>query len=712
MSLSVLQYAKTTSTATSGTSTSVTASFTGNISSQSLIVANITVENGFGVPVITSVTTNGTAENWTQTQADANSIVFQWHNWNTAGGTKNIVVNLTFGGTASASSTNTTIVELFEIGGAWTSSNPLDQTAVSDNGNLFVTSWSSGNITTLNANDIAIGVNSSNIQSSATFTQTGPGSPWTNETTVTASFITGGSTVQISQLSGFNILSTTQTLSYAGTTNTSTEDFTIISTFKAAPTGPVVQPDIPSIQPGPTWLSLFKPGMPRPRPVVPPDPYQGPILNTSDIPQVNPGPMWMDHFKPQIPRPRPVNLDSFKPVIPGVISGLTSSISIQANYGSVTVSPHATQSSVAIQSNYGAARVNPQGIKASVNIAANFGSIAVKPQGLRAAVSVQANFGSLTNKLTGLRSAVAVVANTGTARVNPQGITSRINIAANTGSLKISAPGLTAHVNVVAHVGNAVGNTVVQGLVSSVTVSPYYGKVTVSPSIRGSVSISGLYGSPRVLTPGLRAAVTISSVPSFRISIPGVASVNSISGHYGAARIQVNGFSSAVTSSGHSGSIVIRKTLPPAFINIKANIGTAVVKILGATSSVQARSTVSISLNVPGNTAQENTSALYGTVRILVANSASSVTVKAWPQGVSYRGITAGNNIAANIGSVKIITSLPAVRITATALTGISGTSSMIGFLSAQQWGGKLQQGSSGKLQKILKAKLYTRDSV
>ena len=84
--------------------------------------------------------------------------------------------------------------------------------------------------------------------------------------------------------------------------------------------GSQTSPDVPQILPGTTWLDLFKPGMPKPRPV--PPAVQGvnatgslslaPIVFTAqgsqsspDVPQVNPGTTWLGLFKPGMPRPRP-----------------------------------------------------------------------------------------------------------------------------------------------------------------------------------------------------------------------------------------------------------------------------------------------------------------------------------------------------------------------------------------------------------------------
>jgi hypothetical protein len=87
-------------------------------------------------------------------------------------------------------------------------------------------------------------------------------------------------------------------------------------------------PDIPNILPGTTWLDLFKPGFPKPRPV--PPVVQGinaagsfslaPLAlaaqgsqTSPDIRQILPGTTWLDLFKPGLNKPRPV-----PPAIPDV----------------------------------------------------------------------------------------------------------------------------------------------------------------------------------------------------------------------------------------------------------------------------------------------------------------------------------------------------------------------------------------------------------
>jgi hypothetical protein len=100
----------------------------------------------------------------------------------------------------------------------------------------------------------------------------------------------------------------------------------VLPTLTTSLTAQVVLPlDQPSIQPGPTWLDTFKPGMPKPRPPFPqvlsltgefgPFSVVLPTLAASltgqavlplSQPSIQPGPTWLDNFKPGFPRARPI----------------------------------------------------------------------------------------------------------------------------------------------------------------------------------------------------------------------------------------------------------------------------------------------------------------------------------------------------------------------------------------------------------------------
>ena len=84
--------------------------------------------------------------------------------------------------------------------------------------------------------------------------------------------------------------------------------------------GAQTSPDVPQVQPGPSWLRFFKPGLPKPVPPVPATPAVNatgslalaPLAlagaagqSSPDQPQADPGPLWLKLFRPWLPRPLP-----------------------------------------------------------------------------------------------------------------------------------------------------------------------------------------------------------------------------------------------------------------------------------------------------------------------------------------------------------------------------------------------------------------------
>jgi hypothetical protein len=179
----------------------------------------------------------------------------------------------------------------------------LDKTASGTSSSA--STWTSNTTaTTTQANEIAFGIGG---MANATATAiTGPSSPWVNEGSFTSiAWFTGENMCGVS---GYDILTATGTATYSGTGTSSggaANTPACVATFKYTPPPP--SSGLPQIQPGPTWLAQFKPGMPRPRPVTPPSgPWYGNLPNLSDLPQIAPGSTWVDQFKPGLRRPRPL----------------------------------------------------------------------------------------------------------------------------------------------------------------------------------------------------------------------------------------------------------------------------------------------------------------------------------------------------------------------------------------------------------------------
>jgi hypothetical protein len=101
-----------------------------------------------------------------------------------------------------------------------------DKTASTIN-NTGSTSWSSGaTATTTQASEVAIGV-TGNFNATAVGTITGPVSPWNNLMQVTSA------TTHVGILFGFQVLTSTGTITYSGTDSATVDFTTVVATFKA-----------------------------------------------------------------------------------------------------------------------------------------------------------------------------------------------------------------------------------------------------------------------------------------------------------------------------------------------------------------------------------------------------------------------------------------------------------------------------------------------
>jgi len=243
--ITVVQHASTTQAFTSGTSGTVSPAFGSATTPGTTLVACIGIENDIGVTTVSSVTTNGAAENWAQAVTDAAGVAFGWWDGNTGGGQTVIDVTVTFGGTSTASDSTVVTVDIYEVSGLG-SAPAIDKTASADSSG---TSWSSGNITTTQASEIAFGLNMG--QGTVSFTLTGPAAPWVNEAQLSITQQAGGSATPDASVSGYDILTSAGTISYAGTASSSALAFTVI--FSIAPGGSfstAAPPAPPLIPPG------------------------------------------------------------------------------------------------------------------------------------------------------------------------------------------------------------------------------------------------------------------------------------------------------------------------------------------------------------------------------------------------------------------------------------------------------------------------------
>ena len=266
MTISVVQHATSTTTFSSGTTGTATVSFTNNTAIHNCLVVCITLNDGTVDPTISSVTTNGAAENWALGPTDTSHVVWIYANPNTGGGQKIIDVNIAFNGTATTSETIVVILNSFEVSGlAW--SNVIDQFEWTDGSG---TTWSSAATAAITQpNEICIGAALSGVTAAnTTGSITGPASGWTNETSGTSSFQNGGTGTadlfNVYAITSYQITSAIGTITYSGTNTPTSGWAAAVITLKGFPYN-----DLPKIDPGPTWFEHFKPMWPRPRPLVP-----------------------------------------------------------------------------------------------------------------------------------------------------------------------------------------------------------------------------------------------------------------------------------------------------------------------------------------------------------------------------------------------------------------------------------------------------------
>jgi len=228
VTLSVVQHASATKNQASGTAGTAAPAFASNTAAGNCLVAVISVAVFTGTPSIASVTTNGTAENWTLAKSETRSsgstlITAIYVDPNTGGGQKIIDVNCSF--TSSLASNDAEIlVDIYEVAGVAASS-MLDQVAGATNTGSPTTFSSGATPTTTAASEIEFGGVGAfgNVGAVAI---TGPSSPWTNETTLTGTFFTAD--FNISQKSGFNIVSSTGTATYSGTQTNDNEGYAAV----------------------------------------------------------------------------------------------------------------------------------------------------------------------------------------------------------------------------------------------------------------------------------------------------------------------------------------------------------------------------------------------------------------------------------------------------------------------------------------------------
>ena len=248
MTIAVVQHAQNITVFSSGTSGTATAAFASNITPGNCVVAVISGSNGsgisFGAPG--SVTTHGSADHWAFGVQDPDQNIFVYYDPGSAGGQTVIDVNVTWTGTASATTQIAYAVDIYEISGVMTVS-PVDVTQGNANFSTQGTAWTSAaTATTSNPNEIFIGgaFNDQNALGGTSYTITGPSSPWVNaapqKMTVQYNGSGAGNSLATYQVAGYDIVSSLTAGTYSGTSSVSCYFSAAILSLKAPLAGPVV----------------------------------------------------------------------------------------------------------------------------------------------------------------------------------------------------------------------------------------------------------------------------------------------------------------------------------------------------------------------------------------------------------------------------------------------------------------------------------------
>src|SRR6202453_998796 len=262
MPQSVLQspvvYSKQFTTGTAGTGTPA---FTANTTAGSCLLLAVSLFTTALGPTITSVTTNGAAENWIFLYQDPDGYVLWYINPATAGGQTTIDINVSFGGTASTSNSMVLLAKLWEDGGL----GPAVIADVSQSANNIGTSFASNSgtaDTTTQADEIwhaamGLAVNAANTTSTASQTSGG----WTDSALGGSSYQSGGTGTadkfNVYLLGGYQVATAIGSPSYPGTTSASGGNGASVVTLAplpqaaaAAPPGVILRAAPPAAQRG------------------------------------------------------------------------------------------------------------------------------------------------------------------------------------------------------------------------------------------------------------------------------------------------------------------------------------------------------------------------------------------------------------------------------------------------------------------------------
>ena len=209
--------------ATAASVTTVTVTLTSSTTAGNCLIVAVVTSASPSNPTVSGITLGGAAGNFAQSATAGNpsvdsESVFIWADPNCAGGQTAVSVTLS----AASGSCNVWVMEWSGL----VTSTPVDKTA--GQAQSAVTSWSStATATTTQASEVAVGAVGT-FNGTGVGTITGPSSPWTNLAQVTSA------STHVGLLAGYNILSSTGTVTYSGTFASSSDGATAVATFKAA----------------------------------------------------------------------------------------------------------------------------------------------------------------------------------------------------------------------------------------------------------------------------------------------------------------------------------------------------------------------------------------------------------------------------------------------------------------------------------------------
>jgi hypothetical protein len=211
-----------------GTGTTLTVTLSSNTTANNGLIVAVMAAGSTTNPTSVSMTLGGAAGNFAQrvSAAAASAFIAAWDDLLCTGGQTAVAITATGG-----SGTIGIQAAVYEF------DNLLAQTAFDKSStNASTTAWTSNaTATTAQAIEVAVGlVSLDNFSTGAFGTITGPASPWVN---LSQQNLTVGSAGYI-WMSGYEILGTTQAVTYSGTVAGAEDEGTaLVATFKAVPTG-------------------------------------------------------------------------------------------------------------------------------------------------------------------------------------------------------------------------------------------------------------------------------------------------------------------------------------------------------------------------------------------------------------------------------------------------------------------------------------------